>query len=76
MTKSERAILNVAIKMAVNIIFRLEEEYGLTDREAIKFLEDKGTIRLLDDEALLFCSIEDEDDETYKIFKGEIPYYG
>lgn len=76
MTKSERAIQNIAIRMAVNIIFRLEEEYGLTDKEALEFLEKKGTLRLLNDEALLFCSIEDEDDETYKIFKGEIPYYG
>lgn len=74
MTKSQYAIQCVATDMAVNIIERIKKDFGLTDSGLIDFLTERGTSHLLNDDALLFTSIHDEEDETYRIFLGELPY--
>ena len=74
MTKSQYAIQCVATNMAVNIIERIKKDFGLTDSGVMDFLEERGTSHLLNDDALLFTSIHDEEDETYRIFLGELPY--
>lgn len=74
MNKTDYARWSIAVEQAVEIIERIKEDFNLSDTEALQFLKDRGTSHLLNDMALLFTSISDTEDETYRIFLGELPY--